>query len=189
MKNKHLHNRFILGLHGASGVGKDFLASVLNEANRNIERIAFANPLKQVASYLFDDPSKESLFYPSGTVKDVPSEALNNQTPRSILLQLSKFKDNINPDCLFNITKRDYQEIVEYAPNAPVVFTDCRYPHECEYIRELGGFIVNIIGKDDTPHDLIPSKTGTYVFVNDKENPKTSKHFLKYINTILKENL
>lgn len=133
----------IIGLIGFKGSGKGTVGDILKQDGYRLD--SFASTLKDIVStlfvwprYLLEGDTKESREWRE-TVDDWWSERLQikNFTPR-LGLQLvgtDVFRDHFNNDMWLLTVERRYLQ----HPNKNVVITDCRFPNEINFIKNLGG--------------------------------------------------
>lgn len=138
----------IIGLHGKKHVGKDAAASFLVSAG--YKQISFASPLKEICRILFKF-SDEQLY---GDKKETIDEYWG-VTPRAMFQKIGTdlFRDQLRPDIWIAAADREVK-----SSNAPIVFADVRFPDEAEYIRSLGGVIVQILRDTGIEDDHVSEK-------------------------------
>lgn len=132
-------------LSGPAQSGKDTLASVLVN-DYGWTRIAFADPLKEMALAIdpwIPDPVDPLLWYRlSDLVNQVGWELSKKHYP-----EVRRFLQKLGTDAVRTHTPDYWVDIaVQRATEAgtSVVFTDARFPNECQAIRERGGFNIAI---------------------------------------------
>lgn len=136
----------ILGLVGFASSGKDTVADYLVR-NHNFNRIAFADPLKDAASIIFDWPRHllEGDTVPSRVFREKPDSYWSEKfdkpfTPRMALQQLGTdaCRKVFHNDIWIHLMERKIQQYDN------VVVTDVRFPNEIESIVRMGGKILRI---------------------------------------------
>jgi len=111
----------LIGLSGFARAGKDEVARTLVE-EKGWTRIAFADPLKQIAKELGWDGTKD-------------------EAGRRLLQSLGvAVRDHLSPDAWVQAAEDDIERI-----QGPVVITDVRFPNEVQMIRRRGGKMVRIM--------------------------------------------
>ena len=121
----------LIGLGSKARIGKDYAAKQLADWCGSVERIAFADALKQDVAYLF---GQHKLDYWS-----IEQEPELKEKIRPLLVEygctMRKFNENIWVDRALkgkNFTK----DIT--------LITDVRFPNEANRIKELGGYYIEI---------------------------------------------
>lgn len=135
-------------LSGPAQSGKDTLGRILVE-NYGWTRIAFADPLKEMA--LAIDPWIDTCEHEwdlerlSKLVADQGWESAKKHYP-----EVRRFLQKLGTDAVRTHTPSYWVDIaVQRASEAgtSVVFTDARFPNECQAIRDAGGFNIAIDGE------------------------------------------
>jgi hypothetical protein len=133
----------IIGLHGLPRAGKDSVARILHHTLR-YQRIAFADPLKRAAAILLDRPLEEC-----NGENGFDREARMPEWGFS----MRWFLQVLGTECLRNQVTDDFwirRAAVEIqkkrllVPNVRIVITDVRFENEAQFIRQLGGQIVEV---------------------------------------------
>lgn len=122
----------------APGCGKTTVAGFLQQ--HGYRRLSFAGPLKRMAIVLF-----EELGYSPSDASDLVHEHKElrlpgiNTTPRHVLRTLGTEygRQCIHPDLWLMCAGRALSAL--RADGHRVVFDDCRFPNEAEFIRTHGG--------------------------------------------------
>ena len=128
--------RTIIAFTGLAGSGKTTAAKYLC-TRHGFERVRFAGPLKDMMRAL--GLSEREI---EGDLKEKPCDLLCGRTPRHGMQTLgSEWRDLIDRDLWTRIWRRRVEAL---APAVPVVVDDCRFPHEVDAIRELGGLLVKV---------------------------------------------
>lgn len=179
----------ILGITGKAGSGKTTAGKVLLSAKWH--QVKFAGPLKFMARVFllsagFSPKDAERMI--DGDLKEVPIASLGGKTPRHIMQTLGTEwgRDLISPTLWVDIAR---QECLTWMKAGRSVFVDdVRFENEAEMIRDLGGTILQIVGRETsvgghvseggvTP-DIVCRNDGTidelhgfmrYVFLQDEE--------------------
>lgn len=131
----------LIALTGRAGVGKSFAAERFMEFG--YKRLKFAGPLKDMLRSL-----GLSERHIEGDLKFEPCALLGGKTPRWAMQSLGTEwgRDLISPDLWVNAFKRNLAQL--YPEHHSVVVDDLRFPNEAALIRELGGTIVRLYGRD-----------------------------------------
>jgi len=150
----------IIGIAGKIGSGKDTLAKFLKESLKSqqneysVEIYHFANNLKKITAILTGIPYEEML---TREVKQKRISFLNNITVRELLQKLgtdvlrNHLSQNIWTHSLLNTYKEHEKKIW--------IIADVRFRSEVEYIKNLNGVVVHIIGNHLDTISKHPSET------------------------------
>lgn len=136
----------LLGLCGPAAVGKDTVADAIgahwDDGATPIVRYAFARPIKEAASVLFDLPIEA---FDDRARKDAPLDNLGGRTPRALLQLIGTDWVRETIDARFWIARfeRAYARARDRGA-AVMVVTDVRFPNEADAIRALCGTIVRV---------------------------------------------
>lgn len=153
----------LIGITGHAGVGKDTVASYLNDWYENCYSESFAGPLKDACSYAFGIPLDD--FY-DAEAKETPVKYWNDLTPRKIaqFVGTEMFRETISK--LFGIEfvkdfwirrlegKLSRQILLgddgHYYPEDTVVVPDVRFQNEYDWIIRNNGIVIHLVrdGKD-----------------------------------------
>lgn len=131
--------RKIIGLTGKAGVGKDTFAKMLQEFD-TYGTVSFASPLKEMLATIgFPEPSDR---------KDKESQIEGfNFTWREAAQKLgTEWARGLDEDIWVKIAKRK----ILANPKLNIIVTDVRFSNEAEMIQKLGGYVVEIVGRDTT---------------------------------------
>lgn len=128
--------RNIIAFTGLAGSGKTTAAKHLCNWH-GFERVRFAGPLKDMMRAL--GLSEREI---EGDLKEKPCDMLCGRTPRHGMQTLgSEWRDLIHRELWTRIWRRRVEAL---PPNVPVVVDDCRFPHELDAIRDMGGTLVKV---------------------------------------------
>lgn len=163
------HSRKIIGLCGYYGSGKDEAAKALVE--RGWERIAFADPVRQMA--LAIDPMVDSCFSDDLELDTRLSvvvaqrgwlEAKTLPEVRRLLQRVGTeaVRNIIGPDTWVQIAERSLPMVLGLQN---VVFTDVRFANEVAMIRKHGGLVIRIDRPGNEP--TVKHVSETYPFAPD----------------------
>lgn len=134
----------IIGFSGKSGVGKDYLASIL-EDRWFFKRMSFAEPLKRICAELFGwGPwdigwEKKQEMLPFWGLNLGPDYL----TPRAVLQTVGTeiFRKHVHTDFWVMVMARRLSDTADQN----VVITDVRFPNEARMIQEMGGKVVRVV--------------------------------------------
>lgn len=147
---------FIIGITGPAGSGKDTVAKMLRYSfqhclrPRQTKTMALAEPIKQFCAVVFDWPN-DRLFGES-KLRDVPDA--DGLTPRHALQTLGTewgrtLREDVWIDLLLRTINRHHDEQMQYRKQVVVYLVpDVRFPNEARRIREAGGLILRISGRN-----------------------------------------
>lgn len=126
----------LIGITGLAYAGKDSLAACF--AGYGYKRVAFANALKEVTSYIAGEPTH---LYFTQEGKEEFCDTLG-MTRREALQRVGVAMRNTLGEDVW--VKRLLQEWVS-GGLPPTVISDCRFLNEASAIRDLGGVIVQVV--------------------------------------------
>lgn len=122
----------IIGLIGKKGSGKTTVANYLQK-KLGYHEIAFADALKETIQIWYPDLDQKVLHDPM--LKEVPVDALNGSTPRSIMQKIGTdlVREHYDDELWLNIVKK---KISMLKPNDNIVVSDIRFQNELDTITE-----------------------------------------------------
>lgn len=132
-----------IGLIGLAQSGKDTFARILMEEDPRYSRVAFADPVRDMALRL--DPTVYACGYVrlSELVLEEGWDAAKRHPDVRRLLQ------RLGTDAVRTVAPQFWVDRAHEAADrtgGPVVFTDARFPNECKAIRDVrGGVIVRLV--------------------------------------------
>lgn len=139
----------LIGITGLKRSGKDTAADHLVNPI-GFQRTRFAEPLKMMLMQLYHTAGlsiDEALERIEGSLKETPDPILCGRTPRHAMQTLgTEWRDLIGKHLWTGIWMNRVKELLAEGKN--VVVTDCRFHHEAEAIRYLGGHIIQIYRPD-----------------------------------------
>lgn len=129
----------LIGITGRAGAGKDTVADYLR-LTYDFEPMAFANPLKEAASIMFNVPLH--YFHDRALKEQVLPEW--DMSPRHMAQRLGTeaIRNTFGPDFWI---KRWMQEYQTMPTGQDVVMTDVRFNNEAQAVRDMGGLILHIV--------------------------------------------
>jgi hypothetical protein len=131
----------IIGLCGAAGVGKSYIANMLGKNENFVER-SFAKTLKEAAAVIFDF-SHEQLYGPSEKRNEPdPRWAREGREPLSPREALQVLGTEIARQLHDDVWIRAGMRAMD--PNTRYVFPDVRFNNEARAIRDMGGVVVKV---------------------------------------------
>lgn len=122
-------SKFLLGISGGAGAGKDTLYTLLSE-RVNCKRVALADSLKSELRPFILEKFSIDLF-------DCPRE--EKDLVRPILVEYARVKRRQSPDYFI---KKVHGYVTSCHTN--IVITDIRYLNEIDWLKNLGGKLVHI---------------------------------------------
>lgn len=141
-------NSAILGIAGYMGSGKNTVARILHELRGDVVEIAFADPMKDFVSLVYDWPRE---LLNDLRFKNMPDPRYNGLTPRHALQQLGT---EWGRGCYVN-TWADLGIRRALVADGLAVITDVRFPNEVKAIHRAGGKVVLVYRAD--PPELLHS--------------------------------
>ncbi len=191
----------IIVLSGGKQHGKDTFAELLMEAYPELmfKRKAFADKMKEVTAILLDCEYDE--IETLKVLEDVKvTDAIcirQGTTMRKFLQRLGQIMKDITSDDFI------WCELMaeEMEANINYIVTDCRFPFEAEYLKDLADFykVPIAIVKVDNPRveagvDKHVSEQSyqdirfNYIVHNDADLPSLGRKAIELVESILKEN-
>jgi len=140
----------LLGIHGKARAGKDTIASYLTN-NRDFERYAFADPIRDAVSTMFD-LSEEQIH---GNQKEKVIDWVG-KSPRQLMQTLGTEwgRDLVHPDLWLKLAQRHWENLTEYCIDTfgeipeGLVIPDVRFENEAKWIRE-NGMLIHVVRPDN----------------------------------------
>ena len=124
---------------GPAGAGKNTVADILTE-HFGFKQLAFADPLKFAASWIFDMPIEN--FYDQDLKEKV--SAYWGMSPRGLLQKLGTdaCREVFGPDIWIKAMQSKMLRLIDQGYD--IVITDGRFDNEADTIRNLGGKVIHI---------------------------------------------
>lgn len=128
----------LVGLLGTKGVGKDTVGDYLVSCH-DYEKRAFATPIKEACSILFQLPSTRF----EGDEKEIV-DPRHGLSPRQMmqLVGTDFFRGKVHKDFWIRHFQTFHAGRVENSPS--LVVTDLRFQNEVDLIKSLGGMVLRI---------------------------------------------
>ena len=138
----------LIGIMGKKGSGKDTVSDYLVE-NYQFHKLAFADPIKQVAQIMFDFTEQQL----NGELKETidkrwgisPREVFQKLGTEFGQFDLPKYfpilGEKVNRNFWVERLKIEYGKLPD---NSNVIVSDVRFNHEIEAIKKMGGKIIYI---------------------------------------------
>ena len=147
---------FIIGITGPAGSGKDTVAEMLSYSfqhclrTRQTKTMALAEPIKQFCAVVFG--WNVNRLFGESELRDVPDA--DGLTPRRALQTLGTewgraLREDVWVDLLLRTINRHHKEQLQYRKQVMVYLVpDVRFPNEARRIREAGGLILRVSGRN-----------------------------------------
>jgi hypothetical protein len=165
-----MNKPLLIGLTGYAGSGKDTVREILEERHE-IDGIAFADPIRDMLSALFDSIGVDNEWMTDRDRKEVPIPEIG-ASYRTLAQQLgTEWGRAINPDLWLKIAAAKIAMYTKHDSRG-VVISDVRFPNEAAWVKAQGGVIWRIIRPGVEPvrahasEDLIASLPYDYVIDN-----------------------
>lgn len=133
----------IIGLHGAKGSGKDYFyeSLVAKYPDKDIRKIAFADPIKQKVMFIFGlhDEAAYDEFKRTSVNFDLHNSRFF-QSGRHIVREIGMLMRSYDPHQFTTYVRNE----IEKAPDAIWCITDVRFGNEVCLLELMGGKIVKI---------------------------------------------
>ena len=153
----------LLGITGLAGSGKNYVADQIMAKYENSKQLAFADPLKHMVHHMFGIPL-EDCYTEAGKNRETWHKWGDIVTWTYDVTEESKRRDPAKP-----MTVRDLLQVVgtelvrnqwnedhwvrlmkhriENCPHEVVLVTDVRFPNEAQLIKEMGGTLLKVTGR------------------------------------------
>ena len=132
----------VIGLHGAKSAGKDYFYQVVKERfpDRDIRKIAYADPIKHKVMFLFGLKTEEEydLFKRTNLSYRVGRDIVYDG--RHVVREIGMMMRDYDPDQFV----RYVESMIKASPNSIWCITDLRFKNELLSIQSLGGTVVKI---------------------------------------------
>lgn len=130
----------LIAMAGAAGSGKDTAADYLC-CEHDFARYAFAKPLKAALNAMFGWRGFE---WGNRTWKEEPLPDIG-KSPRQLAQTLGTEwgRQLVHRDLWLLLAKREIERARECGQPG-IVFTDCRFANEAEFVRDQGGVVLHI---------------------------------------------
>jgi hypothetical protein len=135
----------VVALSGLAGSGKSTLADYLIERHGYV-RVKFAGPLKKMMQAI--GLSDEQI---EGPLKEVPAPLLQGKTPRYAMQTAGTEwgRALIGEDFWTGLWTSTANEVL--AQGKRVVCDDCRFDNEADAVRDIGGVVLQLVGRGGLP--------------------------------------
>ena len=182
-----MNKRLIIGLIGPKGSGKDYAYSILFKHFDNVDRVAFADPIKNTICELFSLHPEQLELLKRCTQLDVTNHETTGcygSGPGRVFVRNSGMLMRTYDDQQFN---RYVENKIKDNPNTTWVVTDVRFPNEVELIKRLGGVLIEI-HREGYAYDHHVTESGElphdHLVVNDEN---FEDNLVKLINQLMEE--
>ena len=182
-----MNKQLIIGFIGPKGSGKDYAYSILFKHFNNVDRVAFADPIKNTICELFSlQPEQLELIKRCPQIDFINHETNNcygSCTGRDFVRNIGMLMRNYD-DQQFN---RYVEDKIKDNPKVNWVVTDVRFPNEVELIKRLGGVLIEI-NREGYTYDQHVTESGKlphdYLVDNDEN---FEDNLVKLINQLIEE--
>lgn len=137
----------IIGLHGAKGSGKDAFYKIVKQSfpDRDVRKIAYADPIKQEVCRIFDlDPNTEQqydLFKRTDVNYQLPGYLGHGVAGRQVVREIGMLMRRYDE----NQFTRYVEDTINSSSAAIWCITDLRFTNELDSIKNrLGGIVIKI---------------------------------------------
>ena len=188
----------LIGIVGKKGSGKDTVSDYLVQ-NHHFHKLAFANPIKQVASIMFDFNEQQL----NGELKETIDKRWGI-SPREVFQKLGtefgqfdlpkyfpQLGEKVNRNFWVERLKIEYYKLPE---KSNVIISDVRFKHEIDEIKKMNGIIIKInrnhriwenndIHLSENEMELVENQQFNIIINNNS----TLDDLFEHINNIVKE--
>lgn len=133
----------LIGLTGYAGSGKDTVREIL-EQQHGIDGLAFADPIRDMLSALFDTCGVGDEWMTQRDLKERDIPAIGASYRKMAQLLGTEWGRAIDPDFWLKIAGAKIAMYQKYDSQG-VVISDVRFPNEAAWIKEQGGVIWHIL--------------------------------------------
>ena len=140
----------LIAFTGPAGCGKTTAADTL--CGEGWIRVKFADPLKNMMRAFYMSCGITNVDYIEarieGDMKEEPDPLLRGRTPRHAMQTLGTEwgRECISPDLWVSAWRHQVGAFL--SRGCDVVADDCRFENEADAVRDLGGKVVQILGRD-----------------------------------------
>lgn len=142
-------NNVKFALMGEKGVGKSYIADIIEKFLYNSWQMAFADELKTMTEFAFDwIPSK----YDSPEFKEVPIPHvlnINNLSYREIIVEYASILNRIEPGIFIRKLEQNIRWIVQENSKVNIFITDVRTQGEVQWCKDNHIPIIKIVGNSE----------------------------------------
>ncbi|WP_454735439.1 deoxynucleotide monophosphate kinase family protein [Cupriavidus necator] len=135
----------LIGITGKAGVGKDTAGAYLDMAH-GFSRYAFAKPIKDMLGSL----GLHEEFFSDREVKEAVIPAYGCSYRHLAQTLGTEWGRSIHPEFWLQLAKLRYATVNRSGESYGMVVTDVRFENEAQWIREEGGVVVHIHGRETT---------------------------------------
>ena len=134
----------IIGFSGKAYAGKDTCGGFVDVPGKVVYKTAFAKHLKDLVTEMYGIPM-EVLMDP---LKKDTLDLVNGGTYREHMTKTGDLmRSRHGPNYFVDVVA---SEVRDMGDDVVVIITDVRYPKEVEFVRSMGGVIINV-ERDDCP--------------------------------------
>lgn len=164
----------LVALTGKAGVGKDTVGAILHR-HHGFSTQSFAGPLKAALADLLEVPRS---LWENREWKERPLPDLG-VSPRRLAQTLGTEwgREMIHPDLWVKLAARRWESYKARASHVPeafkgdlagLVFTDCRFDNEADWVRSEGGLVVHVIRVNVAEVESHKSEEGVRRYKGDR---------------------
>ena len=132
----------LIGLCGFAGAGKTTVGHHL-ENEYAFTPLAFADPIVNMLGALFADADVPQAFMSERSLKELPTSLGHSYRHLAQTLGTEWGRHVLGADFWLRVAGRKLDQALACGDN--VVFTDCRFPNEAEWITSRGGVVVRVV--------------------------------------------
>ena len=140
--------RFI-GVCGRKSSGKSEIVQFIHEYFINVKTLSFSEPIKQMCKFGYGLTDEQL-----GSGKDVEDQRWE-RTPRDMMISTSRTMTFMDDDHWVNLMTNTISDI-ETSGLTHICISDIRFHNEADFIKTIGGCIINIrTVKDENPEFVL----------------------------------
>lgn len=155
----------LVGLIGKKRSGKSTATDHLI-SKYGFDEVSWAYPLKEIIGRELFNLTTEQL-YGGDEHREVVIPEWGMSSRQILQIVGTDMFRKYWPDFWVKVGIQRIHKLVSRDPHRRIVISDCRFPNECDTIKELGGKIIRIVRKDLTSTDTHPSETAVDDYEED----------------------
>lgn len=180
----------LIGLAGAAGSGKNYVADQIMAKYESVRQLAFADPLKQVVHHMFGIPL-EDCYTEAGKNRqtwyrwewlDLRGKAVRvgDQMQKNVVgsgfMTVRDLLQYVGTDLVRNHWNENHwinlaEQRIRNTPESIVIVTDVRFENEANLIAAMGGTTLRVAGRAAVGTPQHASETGQFYVAGYVQNP------------------
>lgn len=190
----------LIGLSGAAGSGKNFVADQITAKYESVKQLAFGDPLKQVVHHMFGVPL-EDCYTEAGKARltwqqwedcDVGPLSGTLPTGKCGPMTVRDLLQYVGTDLVRDCWNRDHwirlaEQRIRNSPEAIVLVTDVRFENEANLITGMGGTVLRVVGRKASNTPTHASETGQFYVAGmvDNSEGRTARQLVEQVEAFV----